>query len=410
MRDLFEDDDIELEDAVEVMSENSVPKTAFTAEKYEEVIGKSQKKTFLKVIETGEILTIFDYGDLLIMCNEKGNRIGEISFEPNGELCTVCRINSNYRNLKIGDFLIKTAIQKYGCWWLNCNGDRAYKIYRKYGLLPIYNGVISPGKKVSFKKNFKDTISGKLSVDLACTMCDKAHLSKFGLEWSKELEDFVKFMDANYKGVNFFGDSVKTYRYEFVEDTIEVIPSDKEETEIWGDFTTLKVKETDEELYIFDKPDEVEVCKKNGNSFKRIAHIKITDGYIHDFRIEDEKYKGYKLGNYLFKRAVEDYNGWKLDCGGTIAYKLYRKYDFVPIAPRQIGISKTLATIYKRDMETCLEEQKDVSRIISMIRKDHLSDIGLEWNEDLERFTKYVDANYHGEHDSSKYVFERVSE
>ena len=33
MRNLFEDDEIELEDAVEVMLENSVSKTAFTEEK-----------------------------------------------------------------------------------------------------------------------------------------------------------------------------------------------------------------------------------------------------------------------------------------------------------------------------------------------------------------------------------------
>ena len=33
MRNLFEDDEIELEDAVEVMSENSIPKTAFAEEK-----------------------------------------------------------------------------------------------------------------------------------------------------------------------------------------------------------------------------------------------------------------------------------------------------------------------------------------------------------------------------------------
>ena len=33
MRNLFEDDDIELEDAVEVMPENSIPKTAFTEER-----------------------------------------------------------------------------------------------------------------------------------------------------------------------------------------------------------------------------------------------------------------------------------------------------------------------------------------------------------------------------------------
>lgn len=198
--------------------------------------------------------------------------------------------------------------------------------------------------------------------------------------------------------------------YEFVKDTIEVVPTPEEEKEIWGNFTTLKVKETGEELYVFDKPDEIEVCKKSGNSFKRIAHIRITNGYIHDFRIEDEAYKGYKLGNYLFKKAVEDYGGWNLDCGGTIAYKLYRKYDFVPIAPRAIGISKVLEAIYKRDMEAYLKEQKDVSRIIPMVRKDHLSDVGLEWDDLLKRFTEYVDANYHGMYDSKRYVFERVDE
>ena len=50
--------------------------------------------------------------------------------------------------------------------------------------------------------------------------------------------------------------------YEFVKDTIEVVPTPEEEKEIWGDFTALKIKETGEELYVFDKPDEIEVCKK----------------------------------------------------------------------------------------------------------------------------------------------------
>lgn len=427
MKDLFEDDEIELEDAVEIMPENEASQQV--ALNYGNI-----KECFpLKILESGEELIFMEYSDIIEVCKVKNtgktdrkgrtdyrfHAIARARIEPNGELQTVFRIEADYRNLKIGDFLIKTAIQKYGCWWLWCNGDRAYKIYRKYGLLPIYNGLIRPhGEKIDFKGHYKALLNGEpdpetgleAEVFRAITMCDKAHLSEFGLEWSKELEEFVKYMDANYKGENYFGDSKKTYRYEFVEDTIEVIPSDKEETEIWGDFTTLKVKETDEELYVFDKPDEIEVCKKNGNSFKRIAHIKITDGYIHDFRIEDEKYKGYKLGNYLFKRAVEDYGGWKLDCGGTIAYKLYRKYDFIPIAPRAIGISKALATIYKRDMKTCLEEQKDVSRIIPMIRKDHLSDIGLEWDDLLKKFAEYVDTGYKGVYDSGRYVFERVDE
>lgn len=213
MRNLFEDDDIELEDAVEVISENSIPKTAFTEEKIHERLGKPQKKTFLKVIETGEILTIFHYSRGIVAYSEEGYKVGQINFEPNGQLVAVFPINRGYRNLKIGDFLIKTAIQDYGCYFLRCNGDRAYKIYRKYGLLPIYNGVFSfiHIDEIDFKKNFEDTMDGKLPVVSACTMCDKAHLSEFGLEWSKELEEFIKFMDANYRGENYFGDSKKSY-------------------------------------------------------------------------------------------------------------------------------------------------------------------------------------------------------
>lgn len=213
MRDLFEDDDIELEDAVEVMPENSIPKTAFTEEKINEYLGKPQKKTFLKVIETGEILTIFHYGKSLVAYNEKGYKVGRIDFRPNGEIGVVHPIDRGYRNLKVGDFLIKTAIQDYGCYFVFCNGDRAYKIYRKYGLLPIYNGVFSTLhiNEIDYKKNFEDTMSGKLPVSMACTMCDKAHLSKFGLTYTKELEEFVKFMDANYKGYNYFRDSKESY-------------------------------------------------------------------------------------------------------------------------------------------------------------------------------------------------------
>lgn len=213
MRNLFEDDDIELEDAVEVISENNIPKTAFTEEKIQEQLGKPQKKTFLKVIETGEILTIFHYSRSLVVYNEKGCKVGRIDFDPNEEIYAVYPIDRGYRNLKIGDFLIKTAIQDYGCYFLYCNGDRAYKIYRKYGLLPIYNGLMSFRRinELYFQKNFEDTMSGELPVSMDCTMCDRAHLSKFGLEYTKELEEFIKFMDANYKGYNYFRDSKKSY-------------------------------------------------------------------------------------------------------------------------------------------------------------------------------------------------------
>lgn len=213
MRNLFEDDDIELEDAVEVISENNIPKTAFAEEKINEYLGKPQKKTFLKVIETGEILTIFHYSRSLVAYSEKGFTVGRVDFIPNEEIGAVHPINRAYRNLKIGDFLIKTAIQDYGCYFLYCNGDRAYKIYRKYGLLPIYNGLMSFRRinELYFQKNFEDTMSGELPVSMDCTMCDKKHLSKFGLTYTKELEEFVKFMDANYKGYNYFRDSKESY-------------------------------------------------------------------------------------------------------------------------------------------------------------------------------------------------------
>ena len=181
--------------------------------KIDERLGKPQKKTFLKVLETGELLAIFHYDRALEAYSEKGFKVGRIDFDPNGEIYTVYPIDRGYRNLKIGDFLIKTAIQDYGCYFLSCNGDRAYKIYRKYGLLPIYNGTFSRIyiNEIGFKNNFEDTVSGELPVEMACTMCDRAHLSEFGLEYTKELEEFVKFMDANYKGYNYFNDSKKSY-------------------------------------------------------------------------------------------------------------------------------------------------------------------------------------------------------
>lgn len=227
MRDLFEDDDIELEDAVEIMPENK------TSQQF--VSGAIKECYPLKVLETGEELMVIEGTNFIKICTvwplpepdrwgkteRLGNVIARAEIVPNGELKTVYPIrDSKYRSLKIGDFLIKTAIQKYGCWWLWCNGSRAYKIYRKYGLLPIYNGLVRPnGEKKDFEAHYKALLNGEpdpeteleARVSHAITMCDKAHLSEFGLKWSKELEEFVKYMDANYKGDNFFGDSKKSY-------------------------------------------------------------------------------------------------------------------------------------------------------------------------------------------------------
>lgn len=226
MRDLFEDDDIELEDAVEVMPKNETSKQF--------AFGSVKECYPLKVLETGEELMVVEYSDSIAICKveklekpdwrgrtESISLITKAKIYPNGELKEVDPINdSKYRNLKIGDFLIKTAIQKYGCWWLWCDGDRAYKIYRKYGLLPIYSGLVRPnGEKKDFEAHYKALLNGEIDPETgleaevwrACTMCDKAHLSEFGLKWSKELEDFVKFMDANYKGYNYFRDSKKSY-------------------------------------------------------------------------------------------------------------------------------------------------------------------------------------------------------
>ena len=225
MRDLFEDDDIELEDAVEVMPENKTSQQ-FTR-------GNIKECFPLKVLETGEELMVIGGMDFVEICKvkklEEPDRRGRTEYlspvarakiVPNGELKEVDPIDPDYRNLKIGDFLIKTAIQKYGCWWLWCNGSRAYKIYRKYGLLPIYNGLIRPNEeKTDFETHYKILLNGEIDPRIGdkaevfdrITMCDKKHLSKFGLTYTKELEDFVKFMDANYKGYNFFGDSKKSY-------------------------------------------------------------------------------------------------------------------------------------------------------------------------------------------------------
>lgn len=225
MRDLFEDDDIELEDAVEVMPENK------TSQQF--ALGSVKECYPLKVLETGEELIVVEYSDFIAVCKvEKSEEpdwrgrtehlipIVKAKISPNGELKEVDPIDHDYRNLKIGDFLIKTAIQKYGCWWLWCNGSRAYKIYRKYGLLPIYNGLIRPNEeKTDFETHYKILLNGEIDPRIGdkaevfdrITMCDKKHLSKFGLTYTKELEDFVKFMDANYKGYNFFGDSKKSY-------------------------------------------------------------------------------------------------------------------------------------------------------------------------------------------------------
>ena len=234
MRDLFEDDDIELEDddieledAVEVMPKNE------TSQQF--ASGGIRECYPLKVLETGEELMVIEGFNVIkiftVLKLKKPDRngnteyldrvIAEAKIGSNGELEAVYPIReSKYRNLKIGDFLIKTAIQKYGCWWLWCNGSRAYKIYRKYGLLPIYNGLIRPNEeKIDFETHYKILLNGEIDPRIGdkaevfdrITMCDKKHLSKFGLTYTKELEDFVKFMDANYKGYNFFGDSKKSY-------------------------------------------------------------------------------------------------------------------------------------------------------------------------------------------------------
>ena len=231
MRDLFEDDEIELEDAVEVMPKNEA------SQKFALERGNVKECYPLKISETGEELLVTESDHSVCVYNEAEYKkkskkkkfdvfphpIVKAVFRPNGELIAVAQIESKYRNLKIGDFVIRTAIQKYGCWWLKCNGDKAYRIYRKYGLLPIYNGYnFNFGSPSEFKdkieeyypeglkEHFENTLNGTFRISKIVIMCDKAHLSEFGLEWSPELEKFVNFMDANYKGYVLL-DSKKSY-------------------------------------------------------------------------------------------------------------------------------------------------------------------------------------------------------
>lgn len=194
--------------------------------------------------------------------------------------------------------------------------------------------------------------------------------------------------------------------YKFVKDTIEVI-SENANDEIWGECTKIRIKETGEELLVFKKPDRVEINSQKGGSLRRAGIVVIwSDGTIVDFKVEDP-YRGYGLGKYLFEKAITDYKGWHLDCNGTTAYKIYRKFDFVPV-PRAWPATNKRAILAK--MKSILEGEGYLGPVIRMVKRDRLSEFGLEWNEDLDRFTKYVDTHYHGAHDSGRYVFEKVSE
>ena len=61
--------------------------------------------------------------------------------------------------------------------------------------------------------------------------------------------------------------------YEFVKDTVEVVS--KEDDEIWGECTKIKIKETGEELLVFEKDDRIEINAKHGGSLKRVGMIGI---------------------------------------------------------------------------------------------------------------------------------------
>lgn len=196
--------------------------------------------------------------------------------------------------------------------------------------------------------------------------------------------------------------------YKFVKDTIEVV-SENANDEIWGKCTKIRIKETGEELLVFKTLERrIEINSQKGGSLKRIGMIRVwPNGNIVDFKVEDP-YKGYGLGKYLFEKAITTYNGWQLDCDGTTAYKIYRKFDFVPV-PRVFHVSNEKEGILAK-IKAILEGEEHLGPVIRMVKKDWLPEIGLEWNEDLERFTEYVDARYNGVYDSGKYVFEKVSE
>lgn len=208
--------------------------------------------------------------------------------------------------------------------------------------------------------------------------------------------------------------------YEFVEDTIEVVPTPEEKRDFGGDYTTLEIKETGEKLVVLKHPTEgILVYPVKGSvkntiaSQKSIAHIAVKEGgYILNYYVAPD-YRKYGLGKYLLEKALNEYHGWWLLCGGTTAYKLYRKYGFVPVANYGIKVVPKDDKIIKACLNTIKNapaRNEKVSEIVTMVLKDHLKEVGLTWNKDLEKFTEYVDANYHGVYDSAKYVFEKVGE
>lgn len=163
----------------------------------------------------------------------------------------------------------------------------------------------------------------------------------------------------------------------------------------------VDVYERDDEiaLYLADKTKEVPKAQPSLEGYLKGAIGKITiRGKELATLAVNNSYQSYKLGDFLVKKAVEDYGCEFVLCGGTRAYRLYRKYGFVPV-PRNRG-KKSIEEIKEHYLKTGNLYKDYIDIIVPMYQKDKLSSIGKNYEEDIKWVEEWYDKNYKGYYDS----------
>lgn len=201
-----------------------------------------------------------------------------------------------------------------------------------------------------------------------------------------------------------------------LEDTVSEIPSSEYNMDIInsikkkhnGKIYQIKVNEYNENITVVEEPGYIGLIADVDGNLEMIGYLQyVENNDLRALRVGpysgDGKYKGVKLGEFLVKKAVEEHGCWWVDCGGTRAYRLYRKYGFVPVilewtTPEKI--KKNKINTYKKN----IKEGKNITDkywdVILMIQKNKLGDYGLDYEKDIKLITEYCDKNYKGTYDS----------
>jgi len=141
--DSINDDDIL--DSISYVEQSSQAPNNFSGKYYQ-----------IKINETGELVDVYERdGEIALYLANKDKELPYSRFSSflNGAIGKVgidgkelerLAVNSNYQGYKLGDFLVKKAVEDYGCEYVVCNGTRAYRLYRKYGFIPYT--IYSKGK------------------------------------------------------------------------------------------------------------------------------------------------------------------------------------------------------------------------------------------------------------------------